>query len=906
MQKRLLSSSFLAILITFVMLGTTFLFWKTKQDEIWNSQKNVFSKSTNRIAEKINSRLIGYELILSGVKGFYENSTIVTRNEFVNYVKTINFEQNGHGLLAISLIQSVPDSKLKDHISLMHKQGYKEYRIVPEGIRSDYAPISYIYPESEINLKVVGFDLLSKPSVSPLLIQSRDSGYMTMTGRIKLVQDFQSEGNSAQVIYVPIYNKQKLISTSSERKVAISGWVSAPFRFRNLMSSLPNPIDDGINLDIYEGKEINSHKHLYGSGRFHEIKQDEVKFFTIHTIDVGGQQWTLGFSTLPEFDKNFNVSTHHWLAVVGAAFSVLSGFLVWLMGVGRNNALTLAEQMTKDLRLHAKVFESSQEGFFITDASNKIVSVNHGFTKITGYTSQEAIGRNPSMLSSGQQDAGFYKEMWDCLIRHKYWQGELCNRRKNGAIYPEWLSISAVVDSNDQLTNYVCVFSDLSERKSAEETIHNLAFFDKLTGLPNRQLLLERIQDCIEISSENKSYYALLYIDVDDFKRLNETMGYGCGDLLLIEIAHRIQSFSSQLNTIARLGSDEFVVLVSDLNERNELAVGVVRELAEHIFTAIKKPYLLKTYDYSIRVSIGISLFSGGFDSPEDILKLADIAMSQAKSSGRDKIHFFDNAMQLEFEKRVMLESSLARAIPDDLVLYYQPQVDSKGGIFGAEALIRWQSKENGLVSPVDFISVAEDCGLIFPIGQWVIESACKQLKIWESDQRTRSLILAINISPKQFGQADFVDHIVKTIERFKVNPDRVKLEITESLLLEDRNGAIEKMKLLKEKGIRISLDDFGTGYSSLSYLKHLPLHQLKIDQSFVEKIDTDPADKAIARTIVILGSTLGLNVIAEGVETKRQRESLIECGCHHFQGYYFSKPLPINDFHKLLDSVND
>lgn len=906
MHKRLLSSYFLAILISVAMLGTTFLFWKTKQNEITNSQKNVFSKSTNRITDKINSRLIGYEFILSGVKGFYENSSEVTRNEFVNYVKTINFEQNGHGLLAISLIQFVPDSQRNDFISWMHEQGYKNFNIVPEGVRSNYAPITYIYPELESNLKVLGFDLLTKDSVSPLLIRSRDSGDMTMTGRIKLVQDFQSEGNSAQVIYVPIYNKQKPISTLLERKIALTGWVSAPFRFRDLMSSLPNPVDEGINLDIYEGKVVNSNKHLYGSGLSHKIKQGDVKFFITHTIDVGGQQWTLGFSTLPKFDENFNVSTHHWLAVVGTAFSLLSGLLVWLMGVGRNNALTLAEQMTQDLRLHAKVFESSQEGFFITDAANRIISVNHGFSKITGYTSKEALGSNPSMLSSGKQDASFYKEMWDCLNRHKYWQGELFNRRKNGAIYPEWLSISAVVDNNNQVTNYVCVFSDLSERKNAEEAIHNLAFYDNLTGLPNRQLLLERINDCIESSGRNKSHYALLYIDVDDFKRLNETMGYGYGDLLLMEIAHRLQVFTSKFNTLARLGSDEFVILVSDLNERNQLAVSVVNELVGKIFTAIKEPYVLNSYHYSLKVSIGISLFSGGIDSPANILKLAEIAMSQAKNTGRDKIHFFDETMKLDFEKRVLLESALRQAIPDELVLNFQPQVDSNGSISGAEALIRWQSKENGLVSPANFIPIAEDSGLIFPIGQWVIDSACKQLKAWESNQRTQNLILAINISPKQFGQADFVKQIINAIEHFEVNPNRVKLEITESLLLDDRNAAIEKMKLLKEKGVRLSLDDFGTGYSSLSYLKHLPLNQLKIDQSFVRRVDTDPVDKAIARAIVILGDTLGLNVIAEGVETNSQREALIECGCHYFQGYYFSKPLRIDDFQKLMDSVSD
>ena len=908
MHKRTIISLILAIFIALLMLVATFLFWKAKQEEVFNSQKNAFSESTNFIINEISNRLNGYELILSGVKAFHENSTFITRNEYINYIKTINFDQNGKGLLAISLVRYIPNSELQNHITFMSEQAYENYQIAPNGPRDHYAPITYIYPETAVNLKAVGFDLLSKASVYQSLYQSRDTGLMAMTGRMTLVQDYQDmSGNHAKVIYLPIYNTEKPIETISDRREALSGWVSAPFRFKDLMATIPNPADDGVNLDIYEGQVIDEGEHLYGNGFSHSIEASDALLFTSHTIDVGGKYWTLGFSTLPSFSENLNAQTHHWIALFGTVFSFFSGWLVWLIGVGRNKAIALAEEMTKDLRLHAKVFESSQEGFFVTDEHNKIISVNRGFTQITGYTSEEVIGMPPSILSSGRQDKAFYREMWTCLKRDKYWQGELWNRRKSGVIYPQWLSISAVVDDKDQIKNYVCVFLDHSEKKNAEEAIHNLMYFDKLTGLPNRQLLLDRIKQSIEDTDFTKSYYGLLYIDVDDFKQLNESMGYVYGDLFLMEIANRIQVAIDQTYTVARIGSDEFVVLVPVIDQERELALEQVKKMAENIFKAIKQPYDFNSDQYLAKVSIGVTLFGGeyariGLDKPDQILKLADIAMSQAKKTGRDKIHFYDQEMQTEFENRILLESSLRQAIPSELELYYQAQVDSDGNLFGAEALIRWHSKEHGFVSPASFIPIAEESGLILQIGEWVINSACKQLKAWESDPKTRALILAINISPKQFSQDDFVQQVIKTVEQVGINPDRLKLEITEGILVDDINAAIEKMKSLQANGLRISLDDFGTGYSSLTYLKRLPLDQLKIDRSFVSNIDKDPADRAIASTIVTLGNTLGLHVIAEGVETSSQREILIECGCYLFQGYYFSKPLTAADFQRFIN----
>lgn len=441
----------------------------------------------------------------------------------------------------------------------------------------------------------------------------------------------------------------------------------------------------------------------------------------------------------------------------------------------------------------------------------------------------------------------------------------------------------------------------VAERDQAEKTIHNLAFYDRLTGLPNRTFLLNRLKNSFTNGGAFDQQAALLSIDLDDFKTLNDTQGHEVGDLLLTEVAQKIEQTVCEHGIAVRMGSDEFVVLLERLGNDQDGAAAFVKEMAEKIHQVIKAPLSLNGYDYHCKACIGISLFSSHQKSVDEILIHADAAMFQAKQSGRDQIHFFDANKQAALENRVRLESALRKAIPEQLRLYYQIQVNDEGKALGAEALIRWHHPEQGLISPAEFIPLAETSGLILPMGKWVIETACKQLKSWENNPLTHDLKIAINVSAKQFHQADFVDTVLTACALTGANPNKLKIELTESLLLENIDAVVEKMSTLKAQGIRFSLDDFGTGFSSLSYLKRLPLHQLKIDQSFVRDIMTDPNDAAIARTVIALGHSLGLSVIAEGVETQDQRQFLAVNGCTHFQGYLFGRPLPVAEFEALL-----
>ena len=566
----------------------------------------------------------------------------------------------------------------------------------------------------------------------------------------------------------------------------------------------------------------------------------------------------------------------------------------------------LAGKADEQLSIAAVAFES-QNGMTITDAQNKILRVNRAFTEVTGYSAEEVIGKNPQILSSGRHDAKFYAAMWENISRTGGWEGEIWNRRKNGEVFPEHLSITAVKNRDGAVTNYVASFADISRRKMAEEEIQSLAFYDPLTNLPNRRLLLNRLKKSLASCARNKQEGALLFIDLDNFKTLNDTLGHDIGDLLLQQVAQRLTSCARAGDTVARLGGDEFVVMLDDLGGYVLEAAEQTKIVGDKIAATLNQPYHLASGEYHGTTSIGATLFNGQQQSVDELLKQADIAMYQAKKDGRNTLRFFDPQMQDAINTRAALESELRNALKNQQFhLYYQIQVDSSRCPVGAEVLIRWIHPERGVVSPVQFIPLAEETGLILPIGQWVMEAACIQLKAWQQDALTRDLVLAVNVSAHQFRQANFVAQVQATVRRNAINPKLLKLELTESLLLENVEDTIATMNALNEIGIRFSLDDFGTGYSSLQYLKRLPLHQLKIDQSFVRDLASDNGDKAIVRTIIAMAHGLSLNVIAEGVETEEQRKLLLNMGCTHYQGYLYSKPVPLEQFEAQLTATPD
>ncbi len=554
-----------------------------------------------------------------------------------------------------------------------------------------------------------------------------------------------------------------------------------------------------------------------------------------------------------------------------------------------------------ELKIAAIAFDS-QQSMIVMDANHQILRVNRAFVEVTGYSAEEVIGKYAGMFRAGLEDEDFYIAMWESINSTDSWQGEIWNKRKNGEVYPGRVSISAVRNYNGVVTNYVSMLTDITTSKAAEQEIQSLAFYDSLTDLPNRRLLLDRLSQAQTYSARSGRAGALLFIDLDHFKTLNDTLGHGVGDVMLQQVASRLGASVREGDTVARFGGDEFVVMLEDLSEHPVEAAAQAEIIAEKILLAINQPYFFGTGEHHSTSSIGVTLFNGHQTDFDELLKQADIAMYQAKKAGRNTLRFFDPQMQETINTRATLEAELRKALErQQFQLYYQLQVDDTGQPLGAEVLIRWVHPERGLISPLHFIPLAEETGLIIPIGNWVLDAACAQIKAWQHKPIAQYLTLSVNVSAKQFRQPDFVEQVQTAVERHAINPTRLKLELTESILLEQVDLTITTMNALKDIGLRFSLDDFGTGYSSLQYLKKLPLYQLKIDQSFVRDIADDLSDQAIVRTIIAMAKTLNLNVIAEGVETEMQRILLQNNGCNTYQGYLFARPLPIEEFEERL-----
>jgi len=531
-----------------------------------------------------------------------------------------------------------------------------------------------------------------------------------------------------------------------------------------------------------------------------------------------------------------------------------------------------------------------------------IVFVNHAFEQHTGYTRHEVLGQTPGKLLGPGAARDEFKRMARLLARHRQSRSELLIYRKNGSCFWLELEIVEVAATADELTHWVAVGRDITQRKFNADAIHQLAFYDPLTSLPNRLMLLNRLEHVMSQSVAMRRNGALMFIDVDKLKVLNDTLGHHKGDLLLQQVAERMAGCVDATDTVARLGGDEFVVLLEDLGEDAEAATLKTRMLAEKVLAQLREPFDLAGHQHYTTSSIGVTSLTGPHDSVSEVLKQADLAMYQAKTTGRDTLCFYDPDMQSAVNANAALNSELHTGLRrQEFVLHYQPQVDRQGRVTGVEALLRWQHPRRGLVMPADFIPMAEESGLILPLGGWALATACEQLAAWAPCPQAAGLSIAVNVSVRQFRHPDFVDQVMAEIRRTRISPKYLKLELTETLLADGMEVTLARMGTLKALGVTLALDDFGMGYSSLSALKRLPLDQLKIDKNFVAEVLTDPADAAISRTIITLAHSLNLQVIAEGVETQAQQDFLIAQGCDQFQGFLFSVPLPIKEMNDYL-----
>lgn len=573
-----------------------------------------------------------------------------------------------------------------------------------------------------------------------------------------------------------------------------------------------------------------------------------------------------------------------------------AGLPVSMMGTVQD--ITERKSFEEKLLLSDHVFRTTSEGIVVTMPDARIVSVNKAFTDITGYSSEEVIGRNPSLMQSGRQDKEFYSRMWRALENEGVWSGEVWDRRKDGSEFPKRLTINSVRNDTGEVLYYVGVFSDITKAKESEVKLLQLAFYDNLTNLPNRVLCSERVEHGLRFAVRHDRRLAILFLDLDRFKIVNDSLGHSCGDILLAEAANRITRCVRETDTVSRLGGDEFIVVLNDVDD-----VKSVERIAKKIISVLGQQFVIQGHEVNIGVSIGVSLFPDNGKNFDELTKNADAAMYKAKESGRNQFCYFTEELQGVMLERLSLESELRKAIEEDeLLVYYQSKVHVRtGDVICVEALVRWESPTRGLVMPGAFIAIAEETGLIVPLGDVVLAKACRQLVQWRA-LGCGDIKVAVNLSPRQFERDDLVEKVSAVLAQTGLPAQCLELEVTESMVMHNMAKAIVQLDRLCALGVSISIDDFGTGYSSLSYLKRLPIQTLKVDRSFVEDLGRDDGGEAIVSAVISMATTLGLDVVAEGVETDMQLEFLRKEGCDYVQGFLMDKPAPPMLFERYLD----
>lgn len=676
------------------------------------------------------------------------------------------------------------------------------------------------------------------------------------------------------------------------------GWVQ-PIARSGMSTAYLDMISVSMDVNLPEGQGPASSAIHAGA---HKVFNQFLGNANAYWHNAAGQ---FNFNSVGAFPISRNGKVYGCIAVYSSELNFFSPELIGLMG-GLADDITFTldnldreyQQRAAAIKLEqaATVFEFSKEGIIVTDADNKIVSVNRSFSEITGYSAEEVIGRNPNILSSGHQSRDFYEHMWADIVETGSWQGEVWDRRKNGEVYPEALTIIRVKNAEGVVINHLAIFSDISERRLAQERIQQLAHYDVLTGLPNRVLFNDRLEQAMIAAQRNHSKISLLFLDIDRFKQINDTLGHGVGDQLLQSVGQRLLECVREQDTVSRQGGDEFIVVLSDAGAEGAELV------ADKIMQHITQPYIIEQHDLRVTASIGIALYPDHAQDSESLIKYADVAMYQAKESGRNCYMRFESTMNASSYQRLQLETALRGALErDELRIFYQAQVNlSDGRVLGCEALVRWQHPSLGMLYPEKFIPLAEETGLIVAINYWVLEQAIKQCRAWR-DAGFESLTMSVNLSALQFRQHNLLQQIHDLLQKYAVPASALDLELTEGILMQGVERTLATLHELAAMGVIISIDDFGTGYSSLSYLKRFPIQQLKIDQSFVRDVATDASDATMVRTIILMAHSLRLQVIAEGVETQEQVAFLRQCGCECAQGYYFSRPVAAAEFEKQL-----
>ena len=782
---------------------------------------------------------------------------------------------------------TVPDFEGVANEMLPWYPGVAILGLSPGGVIQRVAPLAG-------NEKSIGFNQLKDPVQGREARLAKETGKLTLAGPLQLVQ-----GGLGAVGRLPIY------LNDADGKPVFWGLTYAVIRFPQALAGvrLAQLTDGGLDYSLWRINPDTGIRQVIASSTS-EALQDPVE----RSLNVPNGQWTLSVAPTDGWNDTYGVAIK---AAVALAFSLMlayaSKLLLDLKNHERGQEALIAVR-TQEIAASQNELRATLEAIPDVMLEMDLGGTYHGYHAPRSNTSfppaEFFLGKNVADVLPVDASQAVMAALNEANV-HGHSEGkEFSLVSERGSFWFE-ISLTKKPDAVNGEPHFIVLCRNVTQRKSSEDEINKLAFYDPLTNLPNRRLMLDRLLQALAVSARSGRMGALLFIDLDNFKTLNDTQGHDMGDLLLQQVGQRLTLAMRQGDTVARLGGDEFVVMIEELSVNRDEAAAQAETIGEKLLAAIGQPYRLAGLDYLITPSIGVTLYTDHFQSTDELLKQADMAMYQAKSAGRNTLRFFDPGMQAIITARVGLEADIrAGILKDQFQLYYQPQINREGQTVGAEVLLRWPHPIRGLVSPADFIPLAEDTGLILPLGNWVLETACTQLAQWSTDDKTKHLTLSVNVSSRQFKQPDFVAYVLDLLSYTQADPQRLKLELTESLLVDDVEETTAKMVALKTHGVGFSLDDFGTGYSSLSYLKRLPLDQLKIDQSFVRDLMTDANDAAIALAVITLGHSLGLAVIAEGVETQAQQDFLHAQGCDAYQGYLLGRPMPLLAFETSLPAA--
>ncbi len=893
---------FLPWLVLAASLFVTLQLWYGARQEAENALRGAFQARVDDASRRIEQRMLDYEQVLAGVRGLFAASDTVERKEFSAFVEALNIEKNFPGVQSVGWVPMITAAQKAAHIAAMRREGFKDYTILPAGERALYAVVVYVEPFSGRNMRAFGQDHYAEPIRRATINQARDSGLAGISGKVRLAQETDQRVQAGFQMALPVYKSGVTPNTMAERREQFAGLVGSSFRMDDLMRGILGAKARDIDIEIYDGEEITEQALMYNAdGMQHGQARSQARIQSVKTLEIAGHTWTLVAHSQPAFEAYLDQTKQHLIAGAGIGTGALLSLLAWLLMRGRSRAVKAALEISASEAKFRSIVDTAMDAVVQMDANGLITGWSGQAANMFGWSREEAIGRQLHMLIIPQQ----YRDAHLQGMKHFQKTGEapilnkrieiLALRRDEHEFHVE-LTIS-MVRWEDEL-EFCAFLSDITEKKEADALIWKQANFDPLTQLPNRHMFHIRLEQEIQNTQRTSLNLALLFIDLDRFKEVNDTLGHNVGDQLLTEVAQRLSSSVRKSDMVARLGGDEFTVILSQLTD-----VSQVETVAQNILRRLAEPFTLNNETAYVSASIGITLYPEDTEEVEQLLMNADQAMYAAKKKGRNRFSYFTPSLREEAQQRLKLINDLRIAlVGNQFEVYFHPIIDMKTGrIVKAEALLRWRHPQRGMAGEMDIIPIAEETGLIVEIGDWVFREAARWASRWQA-LAPGGLQVGVNMSPVQFqAEGEHIDQWLAYLQELGLSGTNIVIEITEGVLLHVDSAISDILLKFRDAGVQVSIDDFGTGYSALSYLKKFDIDYLKIDLSFVRDLETDPNDRALSEAIIMMAHKLGLKVIAEGVETEGQLKLLSAAGCDYAQGYLFSKPIPPEEFEVLL-----